>query len=81
MYVINDLYDDWTEDVAFQIVKDGEVLSSQLQPVQVVSLGREIIESDISLPDQPGNYMMIASYEREKETVRSLRDFEIVIKP
>ncbi|MCX8036492.1 MAG: hypothetical protein N3D11_05435 [Candidatus Sumerlaeia bacterium] len=78
VYVINDLYQDWSGDVIVWILRSDKRISMQSKPCTVAALGRQILTLKIAFPDLPGDYVMVAELRDPKgKTVRSLRDFKI----
>ncbi|MBN1126720.1 MAG: hypothetical protein JXA82_17075 [Sedimentisphaerales bacterium] len=79
IYVINDLYEDWSGRLRLRIMKDNQRISIRTIPLKVVSLGLEIVQINETLPTEPGEYTIIAEIQDESGCqVRSLRDVKIV---
>jgi hypothetical protein len=75
--VINDLYQDWKGDVRLQIVQKGKPVSTQAQACKVPSLGQTTLTFSQAMPDEPGDYTIVAELtDQSRSVVRSLRDFK-----
>jgi beta-galactosidase len=76
VFVVNDLYRDWSGTVRLRVVRGQKEVSAQSQPCKVPSLGREILSFTETVPAEPGDYTMIAQIlDPSGKPVRSLRDF------
>ncbi len=79
VYIVNDLHEKWEGDVTLRITAGDETIASQSQPCVVSALGRKNLSIRLSLPEEPGNYTIIAELSDEDgELIQSLRDVEIV---
>ncbi|MEA3224483.1 MAG: glycoside hydrolase family 2 TIM barrel-domain containing protein [Planctomycetota bacterium] len=79
VYVINDLYRKWTGAVSFSIARGGEAVSQQSRTCSVDGLGREILSFALTVPDETGEYQLVAELVTAGgNEVRSLRDFKVV---
>ncbi len=80
VFVINDLYKDWSGTVRLRMMQGDRQVSAQTQTCKVAALGREIVGLKATMPTEPGNYTMIAELEElvngRAEPIRSLRDFK-----
>jgi hypothetical protein len=80
VFVINDLYKDWSGMVRLRIVQGDKQVSAQAQTCRVAALGREIFTFSETIPSDPGDYTMIAELQElvngRAEPIRSLRDFK-----
>ena len=87
VFVVNDLYKDWSGMVRLRIVRGDSrtgilpvEASTQSQPCTVAALGREILSLTATIPSDPGDYTMIAELQElvngRAEPIRSLRDFK-----
>jgi hypothetical protein len=78
VYVVNDLETAWQGEVGLRILRDGEQVSSQSEPIRVPGLGREVVNFLCQLPRVAGHYTLSAELTDSKgNTVRSLRDFRV----
>jgi len=79
IYVINDLYQDWTGTVRLRIVRSAQTIAEQARNCTVGSLAREILTFEQEFPKQAGEYQLVAELVgANSAVVRSLRDFKIV---
>jgi hypothetical protein len=79
VFVINDLYKNWTGTVRLRIVRGDRVVAEQVKDCTVNSLGREILDFEQEFPQQDGEYKIIGELIAVNgAVVRSLRDFKIV---
>ncbi|MBN1816484.1 MAG: hypothetical protein JW828_03935 [Sedimentisphaerales bacterium] len=82
IYVINDLYEDWSGLLRLHIMKENQMISIRTTPLKVASLGREIVQMTETLPAEPGEYTIIAEIQDETgRQVRSLRDVKMTENP
>ena len=59
-----------------RILRGDKQVSVQSQPCTVAALGREILSLTATMPNEPGDYTMIADLvDGAGKTIRSLRDF------
>jgi hypothetical protein len=78
VFVINDLYQDWQGKVELRVLKGNKSLTAQSQSCTVPSLGREILSFPVTMPEEAGNYTLMAKLaDRKGKPVRSLRDFQV----
>jgi beta-galactosidase len=76
VFVINDLYDDWQGTVTLTVMHQGRSVQAQSVPCRVGSLGKQVVTITQTVPDQPGDYTLIAELtDGSGRVVRSLRDF------
>jgi hypothetical protein len=76
VFVINDLYDDWKGTVRLRIVSQDRTLPGGSQTCRVPSLGREVFVIEQPIPNEPGEYTLIAELsDSSGRKVQSLRDF------
>jgi hypothetical protein len=77
--VINDLHITWKGDVRFSIVRGGQTISEQSKSCTVDGLGREVLSFAQPVPEDAGNYQLVAELIKgDSPVVRSLRDFKVV---
>lgn len=77
--VINDLHTTWKGDVRFMIVRGGQTISEQSKSCTVDGLGREVLSFVQPVPEEAGNYQLVAELIKGgSPVVRSLRDFKVV---
>jgi beta-galactosidase len=76
VFVINDLYEDWRGTVTLKTMQAGRCVRAKSVPCSVASLGKEVLPITDTVPDQPGDYTLIAELtDPSGRVVRSLRDF------
>jgi len=74
--LINDHEDRWQGDVRLQIVQGDRIVRSQSQSSAVDGLGRTVLTFTESIPEQPGDYTLVAEFTGpDGQPVQSLRDF------
>lgn len=79
VFVINDLYRDWQGTVRFLVIYDGKTITEQSKSCIVDALGLEILAFDQKMPDQVGQYQLVAELVADgSKPVRSLRDLTVV---
>jgi len=77
--VINDLYEVWSGQVRFRLLRGEKPLAEQTQPCQVAALGDVRLVFDFAVPAEPGRYTLEAALVKEDAPqVRSLRDFVVL---
>ncbi|MHC4911471.1 MAG: glycoside hydrolase family 2 TIM barrel-domain containing protein [Planctomycetota bacterium] len=78
VYVINDLYEDWSGEVTLRLVKGEATVSEKSQAIFVKGLGREILSYEVAIPLESGQYQFVAGLINSKgETIESIRDFRV----
>jgi hypothetical protein len=75
--VINDLYKDWKGNVHLRILRGDEMISEQNKACVVSRLGQEILSFKVTIPNEQGQYQLVAELINEGTPVRSLRDFNV----
>jgi hypothetical protein len=75
--VINDLYKDWMGNVVLCILRGNKIISKQTKNCTVTSLGQETLSFNVTIPNEPGKYQLVAELISEGTLVRSLRDFDV----
>ena len=79
VYVINDLRSNWTGAVSFSVARGGGTVAQQSRNCSVDGLGREILSFALTVPDEAGEYRLVAELVTANgNEIRSLRDFKIV---
>ena len=79
VFVINDLYEEWTGTVRLRIIRGDKTVAEQAKDCTVSPLGREILTFEQEFPQQAGEYTIIGELIKVNgAVVRSLRDFKIV---
>jgi len=79
VFVLNDLYDNWTGAVVLRIIRSDQIISEQSSSCSVDNLGREIVTFTQKLPEKTGDYQLVAELTgTDGQVVRSLRDFKVV---
>ncbi|MFC2124265.1 glycoside hydrolase family 2 TIM barrel-domain containing protein [Bacteroidota bacterium] len=78
VHVINDLYEPYTGDVLLKISKGDEVMASIKKEITVEPLGKTVEIMIIELPEDFGDYFMIAELLHNDELIKSTR--EIIVK-
>jgi beta-galactosidase len=77
VYVINDLESNWTGKVRLRLERAGKRVSEQSQACQVDGFGRQILEFKVVLPNEPGNYTIVAEVIGKGRPIGSARDFKV----
>ena len=76
--VINDYYQEKQGEVKLIIKENEKIITSQTQSVAMPALERRVVNFDLSIPKESGDYQFIAELIGfDSETVRSLRDFSV----
>jgi hypothetical protein len=75
VYVINDTYDDVKDSLKLTLLRDDKVVLELARPVTVGSLGREVFNMPVKMPDVAGKYTLRASVKYAGEVVTSEREF------
>ena len=76
--LINDTYEDWAGPVRLKIVRKGRTVVEESRKCVVKSLGREVLEFSMLVPERAGDYQLIAEISGAGgRAVRSLRDFKV----
>ena len=79
VYVINDRHSKWTGPVSFGIARSGETVAQQSSNCSVDGLGREILSFALTVPDEAGEYQLVAELvTADGNEIRSVRDFKII---
>ena len=77
--VINDLYEDWQGEVRLSVLKGEDALVSAGLEARVESLGRNILNLELTVPEMPGEVVLVAELRgKDGRRVRSLRDVRVV---
>ena len=77
VYVINDLESNWTGKVRLRLERAGKRVSEQSHACQVDGFGRQILEFKVVLPNEPGNYTIVAEVIGKGRPIGSARDFKV----
>ena len=77
IYAINDLYNDWQGNLSVQITKNNEQVSDETREVTIPSLGQQLLNFQIKMPTEKGNYKLVASLDLDGEQIESIREFVI----
>ena len=77
LHVINDLPDEWNDDVRIFIRNEKEVISEKSVSFELLPYGKEIREISIDMPINIGAYQIIAEIQANSDTVRSIRDIRV----
>jgi hypothetical protein len=78
IYAINDLDQDWQGTVQLWVSRGDVPLSGQIEDLRIPALGREILTFTQAVPEQPGEYTMVAELVgADAKPIRSLRDFHV----
>ncbi|MBV6644277.1 MAG: hypothetical protein KI790_02445 [Cyclobacteriaceae bacterium] len=77
VYAINDFETEWTGDVSLNLYEGEQLIAAQSQPATIKPFGRKILEFDVTMPSSQGEYKLISEIILEKDTVRSIRKFNI----
>ncbi len=79
VYVINDLYSDWSGEVKLTLIQRGRATPVASRTFSVKALGREVLEFNYKFPAEPGAYSLTAELkDNSRKTVRSIREFKIL---
>jgi hypothetical protein len=77
--VINDLYENWSGNVRFRVLRASTTLAEQTQPCEVAALGNKRLTFHVAVPTEPGRYTLEAALVKKgAPDVRSLRDFAVL---
>ncbi|MHC4488040.1 MAG: sugar-binding domain-containing protein [Planctomycetota bacterium] len=76
--VINDLHKDWKGDVNFRVMHGKENITQQFKTCSVGGLGRRVLSFKEAVPNQVGQYQLVAELVADGKAVRSLRDFDVM---
>jgi beta-galactosidase len=80
--VINDLYEDWQGRVRLRLLRNDDAITIRYLPCTVPPLGRETLSFRQPVPEEPGQYIVMAELMSGQEaSVRSLRDAKIIPAP
>lgn len=77
VYVINDTYDDVKDSLKLTLLRDNRAVLELVRPVTVGSLGKEVFNMAVKMPDVAGRYTLRASVKYAGEIVTSEREFEL----
>jgi hypothetical protein len=79
VFIINDLYSNWNGAVRLRIVRGGRTVAEQTKNCSVDGLGREVLSFVQPVPEEAGDYQLVAELDRADDAVvRSLRDFKVL---
>ncbi|MHC4508647.1 MAG: glycoside hydrolase family 2 protein [Planctomycetota bacterium] len=79
VFVTNDLHSNWKGAIRLRIMRGDQIVAEQSSSCSVDGLGREIVTFTQKIPEEAGDYRMVAELTAEDgEVVRSLRDFEVI---
>ena len=79
IYVINDLPEPWSGPVTLTLTRNGNRIWQQEKQVTAEPLKRAMPEFDFQVPSEKAHYRLVAEIEgADGETVRCLRDFEVI---
>lgn len=77
--IINDLDMHWARTITLEIVRDGQILTSDKQTPSLKPYGKATVSFEFDLPEKKGIYQLVGSLRRTDGTiVRSVRDMVIV---
>ncbi len=76
--VINDLYEDWRGNVLLQLKRNGKKVAEQVESCTVKSLGSKTLTFSQQIPEQVGDYKIVAVLETVSgNRISSVRDFKV----
>jgi len=79
VFVINDLYSNWKGAVVLRVVRGDQIISQQSDTCSVDGLGREIVTFTQKIPENAGDYQLVAELAgADGQLVRSVREFKVV---
>lgn len=79
VYVINDHSGNWTGTVSFSIARGGDAVAQQSSSCSVDAQGREILSFALTVPDEAGEYQLVARLvTADGNEACSVRDFNVV---
>ncbi|WP_159523057.1 glycoside hydrolase family 2 TIM barrel-domain containing protein [Sunxiuqinia indica] len=77
VFAINDLYETYSGDLKFQILKNEKIVSESTKSISIDEVGRTITDFDIEMPKETGDYQLKASIDFNGEEVFSIRDVKV----
>jgi beta-galactosidase len=78
VYIINDQQQNWKGKALFYILQDNKKIEESSKDVSIAANGREIIDYPIAIPEKIGEYKMISEIILNKDTIQSVRKFDVV---
>jgi hypothetical protein len=78
VYVFNDTYEDFTDTLSIVISRNDKMLHQVFHPVSVKSLGCEIFNIPVKMPDVNGPCNLEAKINYGSEQVISIRQFDLI---
>ena len=77
LHIINDLPDEWNEEVLVYVRNEKEIISEKSVPFELKAYGKGIKEISMDMPGKAGAYQVIAEFHTNSDTIRSIRDIRI----
>lgn len=77
IYAINDLYDDWHGKLSLQIQKENGPITTQEREITMHALERQLLDFQVKMPSEKGNYKLVAEINMQGEQIKSIREFAI----
>jgi len=77
IYLVNDFNEAWKGHLAISLKRQSEDISINRHEITIPAVGREIVHSELSIPKEPGTYMLIAEIIVNGESVKSIREFSV----
>ncbi len=77
IYAINDLPHAWIGNITVSWIKKEKTVLSMVREVKLEAYDQQIVPYSMTVPNEAGNYQLIAELELEGEVVRSIRFIEL----
>lgn len=77
VHIINDTYEDWNSNMNLCISSSDEILSKQILTCELNKLEKKVYIKSLKLPEECGEYKLVAEIVYKGVSVKSIRDFSI----
>lgn len=74
---INDLNEEWPGKLKIYIENDSGIVTMNKQDITLTVIDRSIFNYNLMIPEESGEYRILAEVEVRGEGVRSIRKFEV----
>lgn len=76
--MINDTYEKWSGDLKLVLKKDGQVIFSKTDAVQLDGLGKITVSLPVEWRVAPGRYSLVSEINYKGDEVQSIREFDVL---
>jgi hypothetical protein len=77
VHMINDTYEEVQGDMKLSVHAANEIINEELVTYEIKELGKEIYTVAMKMPEQTGEYSLVAEIIHQGASVKSIRDFTV----